>query len=196
MEIISINDINLLDIGNTIQLGGMIWVGPNICFVTQVPQRKDDLSQLKMLPMTLEDWERFLRQLDILETEIFTQDPTGIVKKLVRKSQRQIEGYVQWAVFQRDHYTCRYCGRTGIPLSVDHIILWEEGGASIMDNLLSACKACNRDRGNTPYEKWITSSLYHKKSGDLRADVVAANLAIIPDLPRLATLKNTHQRSR
>jgi hypothetical protein len=92
MEIISINDINLLDIGNTIQLGGMIWVGPNICFVTQVPQRKDDLSQLKMLPMTLEDWERFLRQLDILETEIFTQDPTGIVKNWYASPSARLRG--------------------------------------------------------------------------------------------------------
>lgn len=196
MEIITINDINLHDIGNTIQLGGMIWVGRDIAFVTQVPQRQDDLSQLKILPMTLEDWERFIRQTDLLETEIFAQDATGITKKLIRKSQRQIDSYVQWKVFERDSYHCRYCHRTGIPLSVDHVLLWEELGPSIVDNLLTACKACNRDRGNMQYEDWLNSSTYLKKSNALPVDVIAANLAIINDLPRLQNLKVTHQMSR
>jgi hypothetical protein len=196
MEVINFSDINLLDIGNTIQLGGMIWVGPNISFITQVPQRQDDLSQVKILPMTLENWEAFLRQCDILEIEILAQDPTGITKKLVRKSQRQIDGYVQWAVFQRDHYTCRYCGRTGIPLSVDHIVLWEEGGATVKDNLLAACKACNRDRGNTQYEAWMQSSIYLRKSAALPADLQQANLALINELPRLRTLNYVNKKSR
>lgn len=196
MEIINIADINLLDLGNTIQLGGMIWVGPQVSFITQVPQRQDDLSQLKLLPMTLADWERFLRQVDIIETEIFDGDSSGLTKKLVRKSQRQIDSYVQWGVFQRDHYTCRYCGRTGIPLSVDHIILWEENGPTIPDNLLAVCKACNRDRGRMQYEDWINSPLYTKKSQNLPQEVKDANRAIIFVLDHLRSLKTIHKPSR
>lgn len=196
MEQITIDDINLLDIGNTIQICGTVWSGRDQAFITLFPNKTEDFSNLKLLPMTLEDWERFIRQTDIQEVEIFAQDATGIVKKIVRKTQRQIDGYVQWRVFQRDNYTCRYCGRTGIPLTVDHVDLWEEGGASIEINLISACKRCNKDRGNMHYAPWLASLKYAKLSGALTPEQQQLNLDVIARLPELYLKRVINIRSR
>lgn len=197
MEEITLNDINILDIGNEIQLGGTIWTGKGQAFITLVPDKKEDLSNLKILPMSLEDWERFLRQTDLLETEILEQDPSGkIVKAIYRKSQRQIDAFLQWKIFQNDNYHCRYCGRTGIPLTVDHVVLWEEGGPTIELNLLSACKQCNKDRGRMQYEDWLNSDVYKRKSQNLPDDIKQANLNKCNDIAQIKTMLVKNIRSR
>lgn len=197
MKTISLGDINLLDVGHTIQMSGVIWAGDGKAFITLLPHKVEELTDLSLLPMELPEWEKFLRQTDLLETEILSQDPTGkLVKTIVRKTQRQIDSYLQWAVFQRDNYHCRYCGRTGIPLTVDHIDLWEEGGAAIAGNLLSACRQCNKDRGNMHYEDWIVSPIYLKKSRNLSEEIKQLNLSIVQDLPHLKSLRVLHVRSR
>ena len=197
MEEISLNDININDIGNEIQLGGTIWTGKSIAFVTLVPDKKEDLSNLKLLPMTLEDWEKFLRQTDLLETEILEQDPSGkIVKAIYRKSQRQIDACLMWDVFADDNYTCRYCGRIRIPLTVDHVRRWEVGGITAKINLLTACKQCNKERGNTEYEDWLNSNIYQRKSQNLSPEIRQKNLDKLKDLEYIKTLDVKHIRSR
>ena len=150
MNQIKLSDIDILDVGNTLQIAGTVWSnGRGLSFITLVPGKDEDLSNLQKMPLTLDEWDRFMRQADMQETYMFQQDPTGkIVKALFRKNQRQIDSYVQWAAFKRDGYACRYCGRDGIPLSVDHIDLYENGGATILINLLTSCKQCNKTRGN------------------------------------------------
>src|SRR3954468_79089 len=148
MDEIKLSDINILDIGNAIAIAGVIWSGKGVSFIAQFPDKNEDFSHLKVMPLTLDDWQKIIRQTDILETEIFAQDSSGMVKKIVRKTARQIDNYAQWAVFRRDNYACRYCGNNNVPLTVDHIDLWEDGGASVQANMLSACKSCNKDRGN------------------------------------------------
>lgn len=197
MEEINLSDINLLDIGNEIQITGVIWTGKGMAFATQFPHKSEDLSNLKKLNMSLEDWLAFLRQTDILETEIFSTDPSGkLVKSIVRKTARQIDSQVQWTVFRRDNYTCRYCGRTGIPLTVDHIDLWELGGATVPENLVAACKNCNKDRGNTPYPDWLASHTYIKRSNNLPREVQELNVALVAKLPELEAMRVKNVRSR
>lgn len=199
MEEIKLSELNILDIGNTIQMAGVIWMGQdgNPTFITTFPGKKEEFDNIKIMPMSLEDWEYLIRQSDLLETEIFEQDPSGkVVKSIYRKTQRQIDSYMQWAVFRRDNYACRYCGRTGIPLTVDHIILWEMGGPTIEDNLISSCKNCNKERGNMSYEDWLKSRQYGIRSRGLTPEVLDINNKVLADLPRLETLKVNNIRSR
>jgi 5-methylcytosine-specific restriction endonuclease McrA len=56
-------------------------------------------------------------------------------------------------VFNRDGYTCLYCGRQTRDLTLDHIVPRHRGGPHEWDNLASACKSCNhRKAGRTPQE--------------------------------------------
>jgi HNH endonuclease len=197
MKTISLNDINLYDIGSTYQIAGTIWSSANDCFITLFPDREENFDDAKLLPMDLAEWEKFLRQTDLIETEVILNDPNGkLIKAILRKTQRAIDSFMQWSVFKRDNYTCRYCGKTGIPLTVDHIDLWEQGGATIPENLITACKKCNKDRGRMEYADWLQSDIYQKRSQGLTEEVMQQNQAVLQQLPHLQTLRVKNIRSR
>lgn len=153
---------DLKEVGHTIQLAGVVYNSD-----------KDKKSYFLMLPgeglyhgsaeeknMTNDEWVEFFWQTDVLETDVMS--PQG--KIVVRKTQRQISQNISWEVFRRDEYTCRYCGANNVPLTVDHVVLWEDGGPSIKENLVTACKKCNRTRGNMKYPDWLASQDYARLS--------------------------------
>lgn len=50
-------------------------------------------------------------------------------------------------------FKCAYCGRSDLPLTVDHIIPKARGGEDNWDNLITACVSCNNRKGDrTPDE--------------------------------------------
>jgi len=54
-------------------------------------------------------------------------------------------------IFNRDHYTCQYCGKQSHQLTLDHVIPRHKGGQHTWENIVSACVRCNRRKaGNTP----------------------------------------------
>src|SRR5689334_15388551 len=56
---------------------------------------------------------------------------------------RQVWRLLRQIVFERDGWTCVYCGtRTGAP-TCDHVVPVSRGGSSTLDNLVTACLACN-----------------------------------------------------
>ncbi len=57
-------------------------------------------------------------------------------------------------IFNRDRYTCQYCGRHGQrDLTLDHVMPRHRGGRHTWENLVTACKTCNhRKAGRTPIE--------------------------------------------
>lgn len=191
-----LSDLNILDIGNTIQITGFVLSnGPNRHFVAGFPGEDIAIEKappvFEFLRMDTADCEKFLYQSDALEVEL-----VGEKKAIVRKSQRQIDSAVSWNVFKRDGYRCRYCGRDDVALTVDHVILWEAGGPSVEANLVAADKKCNRTRGNMSYQDWIRSEKYKAISKNLNAHVRSLNETLIDKLPELEKLKVSHVRSR
>ncbi|MGQ9631304.1 MAG: HNH endonuclease [bacterium] len=56
-------------------------------------------------------------------------------------------------IMHRDGHTCQYCGASGVPLTVDHIIPRSRGGKNIWENVVCACIKCNNKKGDrTPWE--------------------------------------------
>ena len=68
-------------------------------------------------------------------------------------------------IYARDHYLCQYCGAkegstrivngkpTKVALTLDHILPESKGGKFSWSNLTSACRECNRSKGDkTPEE--------------------------------------------
>lgn len=71
---------------------------------------------------------------------------------LIRRPQPQIR-LSRREVFQRDHFTCMYCGRQAKDLTLDHVFPRHRGGTHTWENLVTACKACNhRKAGHAPQE--------------------------------------------
>jgi len=56
-------------------------------------------------------------------------------------------------ILKRDGYKCAYCGRSDLPLTIDHVIPRSKGGKDTWENLVAACYRCNNKKGNrTPAE--------------------------------------------
>ena len=191
MRKIVLDDLDFLEIGNTIQQWGCIYSDGKKMYVVPFPE-EDPGDMIKwpqeMLVMTPTEWERFLNQTDVLDIE-------GPEKAILRKSQRQIDSAISWRVFERDEYKCRYCGQKR-PLTVDHVITWENFGATLDDNLVAACKKCNKIRGRMSYSDWIASEEYRKVSKVLTKEQHQQNLDLLQQLPYLETLKVNKVRSR
>ncbi len=67
---------------------------------------------------------------------------SGLPEKTVAFSRRN--------VFQRDKYTCQYCGvQPGSDeLTVDHVLPRSRGGMSTWENCVLACVECNKRKAN------------------------------------------------
>ncbi|NWH07010.1 HNH endonuclease, partial [Desulfobacter latus] len=52
--------------------------------------------------------------------------------------------------------TCAYCGKTDIPLEIEHIVPKSKGGSNRVSNLTLACRACNRKKGNKSLEHFLS----------------------------------------
>jgi len=187
-------ELRLLEVGHSIQLAGSVWAGEDKLYIIFLPDEKFD-KPFEMMELDVDQWQQFLRQSDLLETEILTKAADGtIAKAIVRKSQRQIDQAVSWRVFKRDGYACRYCGKNDVPLTVDHLVLWEDGGPSTEQNMVSADKRCNQQRGRVPYDQWLEHPYYKKVSAHLTPARREANRKLAETLHLIPRV--LHQRSR
>ena len=57
-------------------------------------------------------------------------------------------------VLDRDGYRCRYCSRqvSNKTANMDHVIPWGKGGRTEAWNLVTACRPCNKKKGNEVWE--------------------------------------------
>jgi hypothetical protein len=190
-----LTDFNILSIGTTVQLSGVVYSDANGAWVVPFPDEKDVTDKpFEILDMNPAEWSLFLQQTDHLDVEMLAPGEDGkIVKAIVRKSQRQIEQGVSWSAFKRDGFRCRYCsvegGTQGAVLTVDHLVLWEHGGPSTLDNVLTSCRKCNKTRGNMLYADWIRSDYYKKVSRNLIEFARIANEKVADTLDRIPRQK-------
>lgn len=65
---------------------------------------------------------------------------------------RAISKRTRFEVFKRDGFVCQYCGAhpPDALLECDHINPVAGGGSNDMDNLVTACEACNRGKSDVP----------------------------------------------
>lgn len=76
---------------------------------------------------------------------------------------------------KRDNYTCQYCGKSGVKLTVDHVIPKSRGGKNTWENCVAACEPCNYSKDNkTPDE----------------AGMKLLKTPTVPDMPDTAALWN------
>ena len=71
---------------------------------------------------------------------------------MVKRPYRQ-KKLTRYEVFNRDKYTCQYCGKETRQLTLDHVIPRYRSGQHTWENVVSACVPCNRRKaGRTPQE--------------------------------------------
>jgi len=192
---LNFNDVDLLSFGNDITVGGVIYSGQGKNLICMIPNEGDLNDEFNVLDVSSDEWKQILRQTDLMETEILQAAENGeLVKAIVRKSARIIEQGLSWKVYHRDGYRCRYCGKQGIPMTVDHLVLWEDGGPSIEKNLLAACRKCNKKRGSISYPDWLNHPYYKTVSEGLTPEVRQLNIELVDTLDSIPL--RVHKKSR
>ena len=147
------------DAGNTIKISGLLWQGMDLNVLTLMPTAcpegiEDDPKSVRVLLPSLDEWVELLNRTD--QPLVFQTDETGTVKTVVRKAQFAISGAVQQRIWARDGFQCLYCGQVmgKVQLTVDHFVPLEMGGENVQDNLASACRQCNKQKGSEEPESW------------------------------------------
>lgn len=94
--------------------------------------------------------------------EISVQDAYDWFNQAIMSKRLYGVDYNQWKkvrekIFKRDDWTCKYCGKRGGILEVDHIIPISKNGTNHLSNLTTACRSCNRqkrDKTISEFNKW------------------------------------------
>ncbi len=87
----------------------------------------------------LEDGAGFVHSPD----DVFAVPSVIRLSSLIRRPRPQ-RRLTRLEVFNRDNYTCQYCGRISHQLTIDHVIPRYRGGEHTWENVVSACIPCNR----------------------------------------------------
>jgi len=67
----------------------------------------------------------------------------------VAYQQGELAGYeIRQYLLEKFEHRCVCCGKSGIPLEIEHIIPTSRGGSDRVSNLTIACHACNQAKGN------------------------------------------------
>lgn len=74
----------------------------------------------------------------------------NIVGRICSKTWRK----VRLAIFDRDGWSCVYCGASDKPLECDHVVALASGGSNDESNLATACRPCNRSKRDKPLSVW------------------------------------------
>lgn len=82
------------------------------------------------------------------KSSIINNENVNIIKM---KTPRTVSTRLRFKVFMRDKFACQYCGKTpedGIKLEADHVVAYSNGGETVLENLKTACWACNNGKSN------------------------------------------------
>ncbi len=90
---------------------------------------------------------------------------------------KNVKQNVRIEVYERDNYTCQYCGVKFTPdaLSVDHLIPVALGGRNEITNYVTACRSCNSSKRATPLEQFARRINIQVESIPVHGDPVIDN---------------------
>ncbi len=148
------------DIGARFQVRGVI-IGDGETELALLLPNEYTADQSISLGLSVEDWLQFLKYSDNPQI-VVTDEQREIVKAIIRKNSRQIEEIIRFKVYKRDNFQCQYCSATDRPLTLDHYLPQELGGATVMENLKTSCRPCNKAKANKSIFEWEE---YRKKKG-------------------------------
>ncbi len=79
--------------------------------------------------------------------------PSIIRLKVMVNRPHQVVHLNKKEIFRRDNYTCQYCGKPSLELTIDHVIPKHLGGTHSWENVVAACPRCNHLKGGKTLEE-------------------------------------------
>lgn len=122
---------------------------------------------------SFDDWHEVSRQMvEVDETEFICSPsirirvPRVIVLLLYDKLPKRDVSFSRKNIFERDGYTCQYCGSSPPrkkkeavawmeknSLSLDHVVPRSKGGRTTWENIVTCCFKCNSKKGSHTLEE-------------------------------------------
>jgi len=88
----------------------------------------------------------------------------------VEYQQGELQGYeVREYLLEKYHRKCAYCGKTDVPLEIEHIIPKSRGGSDRVSNLTISCHECNQEKGNRTAEEFGYPEIQKQAKQSLKA---------------------------
>lgn len=95
--------------------------------------------------------------------------------KGIEYQQGTLMGYeIKEYLLEKFNRRCVYCGKTNVPLEIEHIIPKSRGGSNRIDNLAIACRECNQAKDNKTAEEFGYPDIQKQVKKSLR-DVAILN---------------------
>lgn len=115
---------------------------------TEIQQALSDMDSVGLIHLYEVEGKAYL----FIDPEVFCKyKPPGKRTRHMPSTWRVIRK----EIFERDGYTCQYCGERNCRLECDHIIPASRGGGHDPANLTTACRKCNQSkRAKTP-DEWL-----------------------------------------
>ena len=74
----------------------------------------------------------------------------------VEYQQGELAGYeLKEYLLEKFNRKCVYCGKSGVPLNIEHIVPKARGGSNRVSNLAIACVDCNQRKKSKPIEEFL-----------------------------------------
>ena len=91
--------------------------------------------------------------------------------------QGELQGYeVKEYLLDKWVRKCAYCGKTNVPLEVEHIVPKSRGGTDRVSNLTIACRTCNLKKGNKTAEEFGYPTIQQQAKQPLKATACLNNI--------------------
>lgn len=123
-----------------------------------------DGTPLSVIPLSTLNWQEsikliFLDRVNVLawhdNWQVHSQTMTMNVPSVVSTKEyisraKQGVNFNRYNVFARDRHICQYCGDifSAKELTLDHVMPKSKGGRTSWDNIVTACKKCNHQKGS------------------------------------------------
>ncbi|EQB73799.1 MAG: hypothetical protein AMDU4_FER2C00039G0010 [Ferroplasma sp. Type II] len=73
----------------------------------------------------------------------------------IEYQQGELQGYeIREYLLEKFHHICVYCGKTGVPLEIEHLTPRSRGGPDTVNNLAISCHECNQKKNNLTAEEF------------------------------------------
>lgn len=140
--------------GDTLRLSGAIFDDGKTSYLLYLPGKELDMAQLPPFVLTIEDWKQLVKQSDDPTFYEYEDETRGVVKAIVKKSERQVDSAIMWEVYRRAGFKCEYCGADNRPLTYDHYLAQAFGGQTTLENGVASCRPCNKKKGHMTVAEW------------------------------------------
>jgi 5-methylcytosine-specific restriction endonuclease McrA len=88
----------------------------------------------------------------------------------VEYQQGTLQGYhIREYLLEKWGRKCAYCGKTGMPLQVEHIIPKSRGGSDRVSNLTLSCGPCNQQKGDQTAAEFGHPELHRQAKASLKS---------------------------